>query len=468
MKIIKNTLIFIFISVLIGSLLVGCSSSTSSTTSAAAASTSQAQVTGSTTAQESTTKVNNNIPDYLKGLSGTLKVAITPDTAGKGMRAKAKEFQDLTGVTVEYNEVGFETYYQQAPITIQSEKYTYDVMEFWEGAMQEFGPVGLLMPLEDKIGDLLKDVQPALVKSATKGGHVYGIPILPSWMIMFYNKDILSKAGLDPEKPPRTWDEFLAACKKVTKDGTYGFTTSWEQSYGASFSFLNWQKSAGGTQYTWDNGKLNFHFDSPESKKALEFMKTIYDSGVLAPGVVTQTQQDVTALFASGQVAFLHMWDMYSAYLNDPANSKIIGKIGWMAFPGIDANKSAALNGHGIIGIPSSAKNVDAAVAFIKFVASKENTKRRSLEEFTNPVYVEQYSDPEIMKAIPYATVLSEVMKFDIDQFPPIKNSFDLNATTGQEIQKMLTSGQSIDDTLKNIQAKAQSMQSIKEMAPKQ
>ena len=43
--------------------------------------------------------------------------------------------------------------------------------------------------------------------------------------VVFYNKDLLAKAGLDPEKPPVTWQQLLDACKAIhnPKEGVFGF-----------------------------------------------------------------------------------------------------------------------------------------------------------------------------------------------------------------------------------------------------
>ena len=60
-------------------------------------------------------------------------------------------------------------------------------------------------------------------------GRMLSMPFSSSTPVFFYNKDAFRKAGLDPSKPPETWDEVEAATIKVTDAGmACGFTTGWQ------------------------------------------------------------------------------------------------------------------------------------------------------------------------------------------------------------------------------------------------
>jgi sn-glycerol 3-phosphate transport system substrate-binding protein len=63
----------------------------------------------------------------------------------------------------------------------------------------------------------------------TKDGKLYSMPYNSSTPIFYYNKDAFKKAGLDPEKPPRTWQEVEASAKKLLASGASkcGFSTAW-------------------------------------------------------------------------------------------------------------------------------------------------------------------------------------------------------------------------------------------------
>jgi sn-glycerol 3-phosphate transport system substrate-binding protein len=59
-------------------------------------------------------------------------------------------------------------------------------------------------------------------------GHLMSMPFNSSTPVMYYNKDAFAKAGLDPNAPPKTWPDFLAAAVKLKQAGSpCGFTIGW-------------------------------------------------------------------------------------------------------------------------------------------------------------------------------------------------------------------------------------------------
>ena len=63
----------------------------------------------------------------------------------------------------------------------------------------------------------------------TKDGKLYSMPFNSSTPIFYYNKEAFKKAGLDPEKAPKTWPEVEASAKKILAAGAAkcGFSTAW-------------------------------------------------------------------------------------------------------------------------------------------------------------------------------------------------------------------------------------------------
>lgn len=106
-----------------------------------------------------------------------------------------------------------------------------------------------------------KDYVDATWKEALYKGHCYGIPASTDDRVLFYNRALFKKAGLDPDKPPQTWDELISDAHKLTireKTGSYvqlGFLPL----YGQGWLYLwSWQldgefMSADGRYCTIDN-----------------------------------------------------------------------------------------------------------------------------------------------------------------------------------------------------------------------
>lgn len=74
-----------------------------------------------------------------------------------------------------------------------------------------------------------EDFVGAVYSYYTHEGNLYSMPFNSSSPIMFYNKDIFAAAGLDPERPPQTWQEVEEYSRKIIESGAakYGFTTGW-------------------------------------------------------------------------------------------------------------------------------------------------------------------------------------------------------------------------------------------------
>src|SRR5690348_8440435 len=106
-------------------------------------------------------------------------------------------------------------------------------------------------------------------------GKMYGAPTWTDARALYYNKDLLEKAGLDPAKPPATWADIEAAAAKLTtKDsgGNYsqlGFVSTWGNPPG----FLVWYLYAWqlGGDLTSDDG-TKATYTSKESKDAVTWM----------------------------------------------------------------------------------------------------------------------------------------------------------------------------------------------------
>jgi ABC-type glycerol-3-phosphate transport system substrate-binding protein len=88
---------------------------------------------------------------------------------------------------------------------------------------------GLTVTLEDYLGEegeaFLDDFFPSLIEVTTFDGKVYGVPLALSVAEIFYHSDLFEQAGLDPNNPPSTWEEFLAAARTINEElGIFGAT----------------------------------------------------------------------------------------------------------------------------------------------------------------------------------------------------------------------------------------------------
>ncbi|RYG56705.1 ABC transporter substrate-binding protein, partial [bacterium] len=118
---------------------------------------------------------------------------------------------------------------------------------------------------------------PAAWNEALYKGHVYGIPTGIDDRALYYNKRAFREAGLDPNKPPRTWEELKEYALKLTKKDDKGAfeRIGFIPNYGNSWLYLySWQN--GGEFMSKDGRKCIM--DNPYSVGALKYMTDVYDA----------------------------------------------------------------------------------------------------------------------------------------------------------------------------------------------
>jgi multiple sugar transport system substrate-binding protein len=111
-------------------------------------------------------------------------------------------------------------------------------------------------------------------------GHTLGIPFVFSTPVMFFNADLLRKAGLDPDDPPSTWDEVQAAGERIAaRTGKRGASLGCLDT-GGDWCFQALVRSAGGATLTDDGSRLTFA--EPPAVDAFSRLQRVADSGALA------------------------------------------------------------------------------------------------------------------------------------------------------------------------------------------
>lgn len=115
-----------------------------------------------------------------------------------------------------------------------------------------------LVALNPSLGEL-KNTLVGWDAFTAKNGNVYAIPVTLQGQVVYYNKDLYRKAGLDPDKPPTTWAELDADCKQIiSKAKVACFALGNKEGYAAQF-FLTSSAANFWTdqqQQAWADGKL--------------------------------------------------------------------------------------------------------------------------------------------------------------------------------------------------------------------
>jgi multiple sugar transport system substrate-binding protein len=303
-----------------------------------------------------------------------------------------------------------------------------------------FASRGLLLDLTphiEKSGVIkTEDIFPGPLSSVTWEGGIYGIPRGANTIALYYNADMFKAAGLDPDNPPKTWDELYEAAKALTdpSKNVYGLAFSAVGTEEGTFQFLPWVQMTGGD---YDN------INTPGAAEALNLWKKILYEKLASPDTLIRGQFDSTATFNSGNAAMAISgpWELPRM----TAEAKFDFRAALLPVPEEGATRASAL-GEGDNVILANTDNPDEAFMFVEYLYEQ---MPRVWNDFgylpASKVTVENPKNPEI-----YA-VFEESMQ-DARNRGPHPEWPKISKAIQTAIQSTLTGQASAEDALATAQ----------------
>ena len=158
--------------------------------------------------------------------------------------------------------------------------------------LQQIAATGALAPWSDfKIST--DNFAEGVLSAGTYKDKVYGLAPPSTRIALFYNKDILAKAGVTP---PTTWDELKAAAAKLTSGDQYGLAFNANPTYEGTWQFL---------PVMWSNGGDEKKIDTKETEQALQLWTDLVKNGSVSSSALNWTQADVKDQFMAGKAAMM-------------------------------------------------------------------------------------------------------------------------------------------------------------------
>ncbi|MFD7923137.1 extracellular solute-binding protein [Streptomyces sp. NPDC059740] len=168
-----------------------------------------------------------------------------------------------------------------------------DILELDGSELPQFAETDGLLPLKD-VGVHTGGFSRSATSLGTYQGTQYGIARSANSLALFYNTDLLRKAGV---KPPRTWDELRSVSRKLTSGPVHGMAFSASPNADGVYQFLPFFWSAGGDEAHLDHGS--------GGADALNLWKELVADGSASRSVVSWNQQDVNDQFIAGRTAMM-------------------------------------------------------------------------------------------------------------------------------------------------------------------
>jgi len=231
---------------------------------------------------------------------------------------------------------------------------------------------------------------------------IYGVPIDVTNIQMLYNKDLFKKAGLDPENPPYTWEEFIYAGEKLKEAGIPGLVSGWGEIWMIDCLASNFAFNIMGEEKVLATIRGDVPYTDPDWVRVFELFDEMSERGILAEGIVTMVNKKAEKTFAleRAAMAFNGSWcvnvyrgmnpDLNFAAFLPPRLSIQHPMVIWGG-----AGSSFMVN--------ANSENKDEAIKFLKWLTCKEQqvflarethnlpSNRFSLEEI--PPILAQFAD---------------------------------------------------------------------------
>ena len=206
----------------------------------------------------------------------------------------------------------------------------------------------------------------------------YGLPFGYQGNVMYYNKAVLAEAGLDPDNPPKTWDEMDAACTAVKAIDKVCLAHGMTGVFPAYWNFPEIARN----YLTEDDMRAvlagDLPWTDPKMISVLEAMASIGERGwINANSPSISMLPDGANIFSSGNAAFA------STIIADAVNWQAFGEalgdenVGAMRWPVLVADAPLASSFSGtesaVFGVSSWTDKQEAAFKFVEFIAGVEN-----------------------------------------------------------------------------------------------
>lgn len=232
-----------------------------------------------------------------------------------------------------------------------------------------YATLGLWADITDRVAalDFADTLAPAHMQVGTLDGVVHAVPHVVDVSALYFNKVLLARAGLDPDRPPTSLHELAGAAAAVDALGDDVGGLYFPGDCGGCLAFTVFPSiwAAGGTVMNEDGTEATF--DSPEAVEVLSIYHDMWTDGSMMSESRNESGATQNAAFEAGTAGFALLGS--KALGTIPENDGL--EIGVAAIPGPDGGASTFVGGD-VIGISSSSQQHDAAWEFLSWSMTED------------------------------------------------------------------------------------------------
>lgn len=299
----------------------------------------------------------------------SLTIAVNAGVEGTALKMAAQEWGAGHGIHVEVVELPYSNLFEKEELDLTSRTGAYDVIMMddpWFPLMSDNGNLAELPRQPD--ADFLP--QCVAVCQRTSDRKYFALPYVGNAQLFFYRADLFTKYAI---APPKTWDEVLAAAKTIGgREKMFGYVMRAAPGNAVVADFMPLLWAFGGDLLEAGNVQC----DSPESIDALRFMLQL--GKYAPPGYAGFNADEVSAHLLQSTAVMSINWPAWIGAMDDPAKSKVVGKIGFTTMPG-EKKKGVGELGSWLIAVPAASRNKSAAFDFLYWATDGPQMKQAAL-----------------------------------------------------------------------------------------
>lgn len=238
-----------------------------------------------------------------------------------------------------------------------------DVLELGSDWVPEFFHRNVLWEVTKEASEISQDY--LMWEPVKLGDKYFGFPWFLDTRVIFFNKDLMKRAGLAPESPPKSWPEFLNACRRVNDlaENVYGFGANSAERHRLYKKFLPFLWSNRGKVLS-DDGESSL-LSSPEALEALEFYLKLVEVGKL------DTQRNLDEAFMRGDIGFIFSGGWLLREMPKVAPNLNYG-VTFIPSPG-GAGPGVSFAGGEYLVISNESEHKEEALKLIEFLVKSDN-----------------------------------------------------------------------------------------------
>lgn len=386
------------------------------------------------------------------------------------------KFEKSSGVTVNVTSIPESGLPAKLAAAVSKNQSQYDVVMTGVSYSPPLITSGSLMPLDKLFANTSmtpksysSGFNPQLLKNIKVNNKTYMMPFQVGGDMLFYNKELFKKAGLDPSNPPRTMAAVVADASKIkaaTPDVIPYVGRGTRAANSNSFQWIMmWLADGGGWVDSAGKTKYDVLTDPPAIKATTQYDELMTKYG--PPGPTTYDFSQAQQAMQQGKAAMWIDAAQLGPSLTDPNQSAVAKDIGFAALKAPSStNKTYITGAVWGLGIPTAAKHANAAWDFVTYMTGKDVTVAEAINGSNgSPARTDAMQDPAVKKALGsgFLDALADTVPYANPYYSPlIPQGAQIRADLALNLSNMLSGSASPTDTMTTTNNQVKQLLGIK------